>query len=134
MDDAALIRFTSSCWSALVVTHRYLGMAMSIPMLVWCLSGFVMIYVHYPRIAESDRLRTLEPISWHACCRFAQAVDDDARIHVAQLEDVAGEPAVLLVRANAANTIGRPCRASSHSMATPPNSACTTQIGSKKRS
>jgi hypothetical protein len=78
---------------------------MSIPMLVWFLSGFVMMYVRYPHITESDRLQSLEPISWPACCWFAQTADDNARILFAQVENAAGEPVLRLRRADGVNTI-----------------------------
>ena len=36
--------------------HRYLGIALAIPMLAWCLSGVVMMYVGYPSLPEEIRL------------------------------------------------------------------------------
>jgi hypothetical protein len=98
-----LERTSGFWWSALVITHRYLGIAMSIPMLVWFLSGFVMMYVQYPHIVESDRLRSLEPISWHDCCQFAQTADDNARILFAQVENTAGGPVLRVRRADGGN-------------------------------
>jgi hypothetical protein len=83
----------SGWWSALLITHRYLGMAMGVPMLVWFLSGIVMIYVRYPHVGEAERLRTLEPISWYACCRFGErAIDDNVRVSFVQVENRSGQP------------------------------------------
>jgi uncharacterized iron-regulated membrane protein len=91
-------RAVGDWWSALVITHRYLGIAMSVPMLVWFLSGIVMMYVRYPHITEMERLRTLEPIIWQACCRFGESViDDHAQVLLAEVENRAGEP-VLRIR------------------------------------
>ena len=86
---------TSGWWSALRVTHRYLGMLICVPMLVWFLSGVVMMYVPYPRVGEQQRLRTLEPISWQACCRFAEnVIDGNAFVVTARVENRAGQPAL----------------------------------------
>jgi hypothetical protein len=54
----------------LVRIHRYLGIATGPSMVMWCLSGAVMMYVPYPRLAEQQRLRALPPISWSGCCAF----------------------------------------------------------------
>jgi uncharacterized iron-regulated membrane protein len=37
-------------------------------MLMWCLSGIIMMYVRYPSLSETRRLAALEPINWHGCC------------------------------------------------------------------
>jgi hypothetical protein len=94
------------CWCVSVITHRYLGVAMSVPMAVWFLSGIVMMYVGYPHVGEDERVRTLMPIGWQACCRFDAGINDDAQIMSAQLENIArtaalrlypaGRPAMLL--------------------------------------
>jgi hypothetical protein len=105
MEDAPLKRASGFWWAAVVITHRYLGVAMSTPMLVWFLSGFVMMYVRYPHISEGDRLRSLEPLSWHACCQFGQTSDDNAGILFAQAENIAGEPVLRLRRADGVYTI-----------------------------
>jgi hypothetical protein len=52
----------------LFITHRYLGIVVGLVMLIWCLSGFVMMYVPYPRLTERERLAHLAPISWNECC------------------------------------------------------------------
>lgn len=44
---------------ALLLTHRYLGVAMGLVMTLWCLSGFVMMYRGYPQLSEAARLRGL---------------------------------------------------------------------------
>jgi PepSY-associated TM region len=85
----------SSWWSALVITHRYLGIVMSVPMLVWFLSGIVMIYVPYPHVSEKQQLRALEPIDWRACCQAGEAdIDDESGVLNAQVENQSGQPAL----------------------------------------
>jgi uncharacterized iron-regulated membrane protein len=86
-------------WQAMVVTHRYLGVAMALLMLVWFLSGIVMMYVPYPQRGETERAGALPEISWAACCNFSAvpAADNDI-VARAQLENVAGQPVLRLRR------------------------------------
>lgn len=58
-------------WLTLVVLHRYLGVALGLLMLVWFLSGIVMMYVPYPQRGEQERLSALAPIPWEQCCNFS---------------------------------------------------------------
>jgi hypothetical protein len=48
-------------WSYLL--HRYFGVALAIPMLTWCLSGVVMMYVGYPSLPEGIRLGHLSALA-----------------------------------------------------------------------
>jgi len=85
-------------WRALVVLHRYLGVAVGLLMAMWFVSGIVMMYVGYPRLLEAERLRVQAPIAWQGCCRLDQLVPDDQAILRAQVEDHAGVPALRLRR------------------------------------
>ena len=49
-------------WRTLVISHRYLGIAVGILMLLWFASGIVMMYVGFPRFTEQDRMSALAPI------------------------------------------------------------------------
>ena len=74
-------------WRALVVLHRYLGVAVGLLMAVWFVSGIVMMYVGFPRLTETERVRALAPIPWQACCQFGEGLlADDQPIVRAQLE------------------------------------------------
>jgi threonine dehydrogenase-like Zn-dependent dehydrogenase len=64
-------------WQTLVVLHRYLGVAVGLLMVMWFMSGIVMLYVGLPRITDEARARTLEPIAWQACCRFPPRLAPD---------------------------------------------------------
>jgi hypothetical protein len=76
---------------ALLLAHRWLGMATGLLMVTWCLSGVVMMYVAYPRLTEGERTRGLAPMSWTGCCVFgadaASAASGDFGI-----EMLAGRP------------------------------------------
>jgi hypothetical protein len=44
-------------WQTLVVLHRYLGVAVGLLMVMWFLSGIVMMYVGLPRVTDEERGR-----------------------------------------------------------------------------
>ena len=54
----------------LFLTHRYLGIAMGLLITLWCLSGFVMMYVQYPDLDNQERLAGLETLDLSTCCRM----------------------------------------------------------------
>jgi len=89
-------------WRALVVLHRYLGVAVGLLMAVWFVSGIVMMYVGFPRLLEAERLRALSPIPWQACCQFGdRLLAEDQPIVRVQIESHLGEPALRLRRVGA---------------------------------
>jgi uncharacterized iron-regulated membrane protein len=84
-------------WRATVFTHRYLGVAVGLLMLVWFLSGIVMMYVGFPELSREDRLKLLTPIGWTSCCNLAaQSFDDGEKIRSLELETVAGQPVMTI--------------------------------------
>ena len=73
----------------ILLLHRYLGIAVGALMLMWCLSGIVMMYVSYPALGESVRLGALQPIAWRDCCKVADALSaglDPKRIWIEMLD------------------------------------------------
>ena len=52
----------------LVLTHRYLGIGISLILLLWCLSGFVMMYKPYPELSAEQQLETLATLDFTNCC------------------------------------------------------------------
>jgi hypothetical protein len=48
--------------------HRWLGVTAGLLMAVWCVSGFVMMYVSYPYFSDAERLRALPPLAAAGCC------------------------------------------------------------------
>jgi hypothetical protein len=52
----------------LILIHRYLGIALGVIVALWCLSGFVMMYVQYPDLSEQEYLAGLPLIDASACC------------------------------------------------------------------
>ena len=85
---------TSFLWRVTVITHRYLGVVVGLLMLVWFASGIVMMYVAYPELTDRDRLASLAPIPWEACCLlYSQNFADDEPIRAVQLDNfLVGHP------------------------------------------
>lgn len=80
-------------FKALVFMHRYAGIAIGWLMLMWCLSGLVMLYVAYPELGERERLAQLEPLRIDGCCTVQGApFADNARITAFNVEMLAGAP------------------------------------------
>jgi len=81
----------------LFVVHRYLGIAVGPLMVMWCLSGIVMMYVGYPDLSEDARLGHLAPIDWSGCCKLSdKQLADDALVQEAQIEMLANRPVLRL--------------------------------------
>jgi hypothetical protein len=77
--------------------HRYLGIAVGVLMVIWCLSGVVMMYASYPDLAESSRLSHLAPITWNGCCKISeQMLADGEPVSEFQIEMLAGRPVLQL--------------------------------------
>jgi hypothetical protein len=76
----------------ILLSHRYLGIAVGALMLMWCLSGIVMMYVSYPALDEGVRLEHLQPIVWGDCCKVADALRADLSLKRIRIEMLDGRP------------------------------------------
>ena len=81
-----------------LLVHRYLGIALGVLMLMWCLSGIVLMYVPYPTLSQSVRLSSLVPIDWGACCRFPEGDFLFGGRAEFQLEMLGPDPVLRLLR------------------------------------
>jgi hypothetical protein len=80
----------------LLLAHRYLGIAVGLLMVMWCLSGVVMMYVSYPALRETSRLEHLAPLDWSDCCRISDTLNRAASFGNLQVEMLAGRPVLFL--------------------------------------
>ena len=81
----------------LIPAHRYLGIAVGLLMVMWCLSGVVMMYVSYPALGESARLKHLAPLEWRGCCKISEALlPKTTPAGHAAIEMLAGRPVLYL--------------------------------------
>ena len=82
----------------LLLLHRYLGIGVGALMLMWCVSGVVMMYIGYPALDANLRLEKLAPVDWSGCCRMSDALlAGFSRVENGQIEMLAGRP---VLRAN----------------------------------
>ncbi len=79
----------------ILLSHRYLGIGVGALMVLWCLSGVVMMYVSYPALAENVRLKALLPIAWEGCCKIADSALDASLEAGSRIEMLAGRPVLL---------------------------------------
>jgi hypothetical protein len=56
---------------AILLLHRYLGIALCLLVAAWCLSGIVMMYVGFPNLSGAERVAALWPLDLTRCCDFA---------------------------------------------------------------
>jgi hypothetical protein len=52
----------------LFLAHRYLGIGVGLIMAIWCLSGFVMMYMPYPNVGLQTRLAGSPALDLEQCC------------------------------------------------------------------
>ena len=82
-------------WRATVTVHRYLGIAVGALMLMWFISGMVMMYVPFPQLSPVQHLSTLAPIPLNACCAAgAIKLADDEPVLATQIETLLGKAVV----------------------------------------
>ena len=75
----------------LFLAHRYLGIVVGLVVTLWCLSGFVMMYVQYPELPRADRVAWLAPLDLRDCCRLPNHFGNIAVDRFA-IEMMAGRP------------------------------------------
>jgi uncharacterized iron-regulated membrane protein len=86
-------------WRTSVILHRYLGIAVGLLMLIWFLSGIVMMYVGFPQPLGAERLLGLPMINWQGCCHVADGTLSEAQpMAQAEIEMLRGVPVLRLPR------------------------------------
>ena len=79
----------------LFLAHRYLGIALGLVVTLWCLSGFVMMYVQYPRLDADEQAGGLAPLNLDGCCRVPNVLGNLA-LDRFRLEMLTGRPVLRL--------------------------------------
>ena len=54
----------------LILVHRYLGIALGLLVVLWCLSAIVMMYVQFPDLSEQEYLAGLSLLDTTKCCQL----------------------------------------------------------------
>ena len=82
----------------LLVLHRWTGVVVGAVMTLWCLTGFVMLYVDYPRLLSAEQLRGLSPLYLPAGDSWARIpLAEDTALTSARIEMVAGRAVLRVV-------------------------------------
>jgi len=77
----------------LLLIHRYLGIAFGIIVALWCLSGFVMMYVQYPDLNEREYLAGLPALDTGDCCTAnSDVLGQLDGVDAVEIEMLAGQP------------------------------------------
>ncbi|HZV19766.1 MAG TPA: PepSY domain-containing protein [Sphingobium sp.] len=78
--------------------HRWLGIVIGLLMTIWCLSGFVMMYVDYPALTPAEQVRGLAPLKLPAPAAV-EGLDlpGDTPLSSARVEMMAGRPVLRIV-------------------------------------
>jgi len=97
-DSPSGARARRTAWAPrwLVIVHRYLGVALGGLMLLWCLSGMVMLFVAYPSVSQDERLARLPRIDWAHCCVIDGAAAPQAEVRSARIEQLGAAPVLRL--------------------------------------
>jgi len=74
------------------LAHRWTGIAGCLLMLLWFLSGIVMLYIGYPKLTPWERLAPLPALDADACCAPLAALPPRAREGALALTSIGGEP------------------------------------------
>lgn len=83
-----------------LVLHRWLGVIVGALMTIWCLSGFVMMYVDYPRLSPAAQVGGLAPLGAAPADGLARvALAEDMSLSSARVEMMAGRPVLRIVPA-----------------------------------
>jgi hypothetical protein len=81
-----------------LLVHRYVGIAIGLLVLSWCLSAFVMMYVQFPQLSEHEQIAALPEIDTKQCCKLdVDALAATSNIAGFVIESLANRP-VLRIR------------------------------------
>jgi len=68
-------RYFRKAMKYMVLVHRYLGIVFGFVILLWSLSGFVMMFVQYPSLSQKERFSHMSSLDLEQCCVLSDALD-----------------------------------------------------------
>lgn len=81
----------------ILLLHRYLALVVGLLMVLWCLSGFVMLYQGFPALSRSQYLAGLAPLDFSQCCNHSLLeADDTTALPPFRIEMLLGDPVLQL--------------------------------------
>lgn len=79
------------------LVHRYLGLSSALIMLLWTLSGIVMMYKPYPRLSDIDALQWQQPLELQHCCRLPKGPTVDGELQNLRVDMQLHQPVLRFV-------------------------------------
>jgi|GEM_PF-197690 len=85
----------------LFLAHRYLGIAVGLIMLIWTVSGIIMMYQEYPELDDQEQRALMSPLSFGDCCIIpARPVFSESGYRAARIEMSGGIPNLRLLQSD----------------------------------
>lgn len=72
--------------------HRYLGIILSLVIVLWCASGIIMMYQQYPTLTSDEEISSLPTLSFTNCCVNLNEIDLSYDIDYVEIEMLSGSP------------------------------------------
>ena len=72
--------------------HRYLGIILSLVIVLWCASGIVMMYQQYPTLTNNEKVSSLAILNLADCCDSLDQIDLEYGIDYIEIEMLSGNP------------------------------------------
>lgn len=83
----------------LFLAHRYLGIAVGLVMLIWTVSGIIMMYQEYPELNDQESRALLAPLSFAECCELpALPVFSEQGFRTARIEMSGSLPVLRVIQ------------------------------------
>lgn len=82
-------------WRYTLLTHRWAGICVGIIVLMWCISGIIMMYVQYPALEPKEQLVSLQPLDADQCCREELSASISSKVSGQYLLETLSGKAVL---------------------------------------
>ena len=70
--------------------HRYLGIILSLVIVLWCASGIIMMYQQYPTLTSDEEISSLPTLSLTNCCVNLNEIDLSYDIDYVEIEMLSG--------------------------------------------
>ncbi len=82
----------------LILLHRYIGIGIGLLIALWCLSGFVMMYVQYPSESQAEQLAKLDLLDLGDCCLVPGYWAGDMVLDAAEVDTLLAKPTLRLTQ------------------------------------
>lgn len=81
-------------WKTITTLHRYLGVTVGMIMLIWCLSGFVMMYQGFPETTDTENRLARQVLLSDQCCVWPDDMAAEQPVSQFEIRMRAGQPVI----------------------------------------